>query len=71
MIFKLIHFYDFGEKIYIHLCRDVNLHAINRLLGCERVYRPLGNVADTPFHIQKDEIAINMIKETFVSEYKH
>ena len=27
-------------------------------LGYERVYLPLGNVADTPFHNQGDEVII-------------
>ena len=33
-----------------------NLQATNRPLGYERVYLPLCKVADTPFHIQGDEI---------------
>ena len=37
---------------------------INRPLGYERVYLPLFNVAETPFHIQGDHI-IYILKKTF------
>ena len=35
----------------------MNMH-MDRLLGYERVYLPLGKVADTPFHIQGDDMYI-------------
>ena len=35
------------------------ISATNRHIGYETVYLPLGIVADTPFHIQGDEIIID------------
>ena len=38
-----------------HIIKKSNNIYIYRTLGYERVYLPLGKVADTPFHIQGDE----------------
>ena len=37
--------------------KDKNKSAIFRPLGYERVYLPLYKVADTPFHIQVDDLS--------------
>ena len=39
----------------------------NRPLGYERVYLPLCKVADTPFHIQGDEMS-DQIKQTTIAK---
>ena len=31
------------------------------LLGCEKMYLPLYKVADAPFHIQVDDLSVNMV----------
>ena len=41
---------------------------IHRPLGYERVYLPLYKVADTPFHIQRDDI-IHVHQSSNIFEY--
>ena len=53
---------NYGVKLeYITVTiylRRIYLRSIIRHLGYERVYLPLYEVADTPFHIQGDELCL-------------
>ena len=52
---------DWGVTVIVIYLTECNSNSNRRirLLGYERVYLPLCEVADTPFHIQRDVLTVS------------